>query len=120
MGARLVEADHLDLLWAAGDFDSMRLGAIALSKLDASTKLRSCSLCQQEVASISHILAECTALVQFRDDFLKRVDPDWSVQLRLAVWGDWPAAVLNPHLSLSRLIESVRFVSSIVQQPEPR
>jgi hypothetical protein len=115
VGARLLEAGHMDLLWAAEDYDLLRLGCVAFSRRDSDTRTRCCALCHQPGVSMPHILAECAALAQLRESFLARVDPDWSIKLRFALWGDWPATVLNPHVSLSRLIESVKYVASVVQ-----
>ena len=40
---------------------------------------------------------------------------DWSIKLLLTLRGDWPAAVLNPHVDLPRLVEAVRYVGRVVQ-----
>ena len=64
---------------------------------------------------MAHILGESLVVSQPREVFLSNVDSDWSIKLRLALHGDWPAAVLNPHVDLSRLVEAVRYVGRVVQ-----
>ena len=53
---------------------------------------------------------------QERDEFLLVVDGEWQSVLRKALPGDWPTAVLSPHLGVDRLVQAVRFGAALVKK----
>ena len=116
VGQRLLEADHLDHLYAAIDFDKLRIGLVSLSCQSAQGPRRSvCMLCHSLNHGLSHLLGECVVVHVARVGFLNEIDEQWAAQLKAAPAGDWPVVVLNPHQLISRLVASVNFVSQVVK-----
>lgn len=114
VGERLLEGGHLNMLYAATDFDKLRAGLVRVS-VAGLDRVRACRLCHAREHGLAHVLGACPAVRTARQDFLNAVDRAWACQMMGAELGDWPVALLNPHMMLTRLPASVHYVSQIVQ-----
>jgi hypothetical protein len=111
-GARLLEADHLDVLKEAAAWDAFRLCLGDGRHL----KSKQCILRGGMDAGHAHILAtwHCQAVSLERASFLAGVDSSLADSLSSAPPADWPIVLLNPHLELQRLREVVYYVAQIM------
>jgi len=112
VGQRLREADHPDHLYAAIDYDKLRIGLVQSAQ---GPRRSVCMLCHSLNHGLSHLLGECVVVHVARVGFLNEIDEQWAAQLKAAPAGDWPVVVLNPHQPISRLVASVNFVSQVVK-----
>ena len=110
-GGRLLDAGHLDFCKDADAWDLFRLGLGASQLLKSSP----CALCGQACRGHAHVLAVCCSTQIQRSRFLDSVDAGFAGRLRLAVPGDWPSALLTPHLEIFRLKAVVRYCAEIMQ-----
>ena len=131
VGARLMEADELQLLWAATDFDLLRIGLISVAQPHPTKRSRQiCRLCKHESShGLIHLCAEFRAVSHYREDYLSCLPSDLSSQMWLTLQADWLAVVFNPHQDLKALVASVKFCGGLVSDiknasqnitPEPR
>jgi len=109
-GARLLAAGFLSSLVDADALDSFRLYLGVCSAL----KNKSCPLCGSSHSGHAHVLAVCPAVMGPRCIFLSSVDSVFASRLEEAPPGDWPTAILNPHLDIQRLIRAVRYTADIM------
>jgi hypothetical protein len=77
-------------------------------------KNKSCPLCGSSHSGHAHVLAVCPAVMGPRCIFLSSVDSVFASRLEEAPPGDWPTAILNPHLDIQRLIRAVRYTADIM------
>ena len=114
-GFRLLEEGRLSVLHEAASFDSLRIGAVALSLAIPSGRGRRCILCYGVEHGLSHILAQCSACQAPRQVLLKDLDPSMASSLGMAPAGDWPRCLLSPHLPVEQLVCVVKFAHSLVE-----
>ena len=107
--ARLLNADLLNYLYAADSWEKLRLGLVT----SCISKPAVCKLCGR-AGSLGHVLATCTQTSLRRVDLLCSVDPEWRYALYAALPGDWPGALLSPHLPLQRLAAAVVYCMHVV------
>ena len=110
VGARLLAAGFLDSLADADAWDSFRLCLGVCSAL----KNKSCVLCGSSHSGHAHVLAACPAVMVLRCIFLSSVDRVFASCLEEAPPGDWPTAILNPHLDIFRLTKAVRYTADLM------
>ena len=109
-GARLLAAGYLDSLSDADAWESFRL-CLGVGSL---LKSKSCPLCGSSHTGHAHVLAVCPVVKESRCIFLSSVDCVFASRLEVAPPGDWPTAILNPHLDISRLTRAVRYAAEIM------
>jgi len=109
-GGRLLEAGALDKLHDADLWEAFRFGLGASSEIRKSP----CILCGSGQAGHAHILATCPVTHEARLLFLSIVDSGFAARLGTAPQGDWPSALLSPHLDLYRLKAAVTYCAQIM------
>ena len=119
VGDRLLELGRLDLLWAAADFDLLRLGILRVSLSVPGRRERRCIICGSDGWGLDHLLANCSASDDARLLFLASIDRPLAASLGMALEGDWSTTVLSPRSEPRRLVAAVRFAAEIVYMLRP-
>ena len=113
-GSRLLQFGDMAFLHAADTWERIRIGACTPGGSPSGYNTsQPCSLCGKGQQSLSHILAECEITDPARNDFISSTDQQWRSQLHNSPPGDWPVAVLSPHLQLGRLRLAVSYCEAI-------
>ena len=119
VGARLLDAGCLQLLFAAAAFDELRISAFPLSLPIPCGGGRRCIACGSVDYGLAHLLAVCSAGHAARGAMLRALHREVADSLRIAPAGDWPPSLLTPHLPSEQLPIVVVFAQALVEIIRP-